>query len=231
MELESATAGAGSEVCFLGDYLDDFFDTPELSAATAAWVRRQIEAGHRLLWGNHDLPYAFLPKRHPCAGYSAEKAKAVAKVLSPDHWKKLRLFHIVPAEPRPWILSHAGIHRAWLEGAKDPVARLLEIEEEALDGLYRRRTTHPILHFCSASRGGRDPYPGVLWMDWGDFQPINGINQIVGHTPLHNPDEYSHHESVNWCLDTHLRHYGVLENGELRVHRFPVPDIRMVDRE
>lgn len=212
-------------VYFLGDYQDDFDDTPADAEATAKWMRVQIEAGHNLLWGNHDLPYAFLPDRHPCPGYTPEKASAVARILTPDHWRRLRLWHIIPASPRPWVLSHAGLDRAWFPAeVTDPVAYLTALEQEALDNLYKRGRSHPLLYFCSASRGGRDPFPGVVWMDWGDFRPVAGINQIVGHTPLRNPDEYSDENSTNWCIDTHLAYYAMIgEDGELSLRRAPDP--------
>ena len=212
-------AEPADEVYFLGDYQDDFFDTPAMARSTALWTRKQIEAGHRLLWGNHDLPYGFLQARHDCPGYETDKAKAVAKVLTPDHWKRLRLWYIIEDGPRPWILSHAGIERPWIPEGADPVSFLRQLEAEALEGLYEKGQSHPLFYYCSGARGGRDPYSGPLWMDWGDFRPIAGINQIVGHTPLRKPDQYSTEDSTNWCLDTHLRHYAVLENGELSLRQ------------
>ena len=215
-----AAEPAAEEVYFLGDYQDDFHDTPAHARSTAQWMRRQIEAGHHLLWGNHDLPYGFWAPRHDCPGYTQGKAAAVNKVLTPDHWRRLRLWHIIIDGPRPWILSHSGIAQPWIPaGTADPVAYLRALEQTVLDGLYLRGESHPLLTYCSAARGGPDPYSGVLWMDWGDFRPIPGLNQIVGHTPLRNPDEYSNAESWNWCIDTHLKYYAVLENGALSLHR------------
>jgi hypothetical protein len=214
-------AQPADEVYFLGDYLDDFHDTPAQARQTALWMRHQIEAGHHLLWGNHDLPYAFLPDRHGCPGYTAEKSAAIAEVLTPGHWKRLRLWYIIPGEPRPWILSHAGIERPWIPEDIDPVPYLQQLEAGVLETLYEDGQSHPLFHYCSAARGGRDPCSGPLWMDWGDFRPIAGLNQIVGHTPLRQPDQYSHADSINWCLDTHLRHYGILEGDKLNVVRAP----------
>ncbi len=213
-------AEPADEVYFLGDYQDDFHDTPAQAKSTAQWMRRQIEAGHKLIWGNHDLPYGFLPRRHACPGYTPEKAVAVRKILQPEHWRRLRLWYIIPAEPRPWILSHAGIDRAWLHpGNANPVSFLDHLQEEALEALYEKSGSHPLFYYCGDARGGPDPYSGPLWMDWGDFRPISGLNQIVGHTPLRNPDEYSREDSTNWCIDTHLKHYAVLEDGALSLRR------------
>jgi hypothetical protein len=212
-------AEPADEVYFLGDYQDNFHDTPAQAKATAEWMCRQIEAGHNLLWGNHDLPYGFLPELHDCPGYTRGKADAVNKVLRLDHWKRLRLWYIIPGEPRPWILSHAGIERPWIPPGVDPLPYLQTLEASALDDLYNHGTTHPLFFFCSAARGGRDPYSGPLWMDWGDFRPISGLNQIVGHTPMRNPDQFSLEDSTNWCIDTHLQHYAVLEDGEISIRR------------
>jgi hypothetical protein len=214
-------AEPAAEVYFLGDYQDDFHDTPRHARSTAQWMRRQIEAGHKLLWGNHDLPYAFHPQQHYCPGYSPEKAKAISEVLTPDHWKRLRLWYIIPGVPRPWILSHAGIAQPWLPQGVDPVPFLEQLEAEALDLLYEKGKSHPLLYYCSAARGGHQAYSGPLWMDWGDFRPIAGLNQIVGHTPLRAPDSYSTRQSTNWCLDTHLAHYAILEDDHLTLHQTP----------
>ena len=142
-------AEPAGEVYFLGDYQDDFFDTPAMARATAIWMRTQIEAGHKLLWGNHDLPYGFLPARHDCPGYSAEKAAAIAEVLTLEHWKRLRLWYIIEDGPRPWILSHAGIERPWLPEGVDPVPFLRQLEAEVLEGLVH------------AVEDGRFPYKRV----------------------------------------------------------------------
>ena len=45
------------------------------------------------------------------------------------------------------------------------------------------------------------------------FEPITGIRQIVGHTPGHEV----RYKKGDVCLDTHLHHYGLLEDGELTI--------------
>jgi len=224
----AAEAQSPHRVVFLGDYLDDFGDNPDIARGTAEWMRRQIEAGHTLLWGNHDLPYGFRPDLHRCPGYEPRKAAEVNKVLTRPLWKKLKLWHLVnvPGD-RPWVLSHAGFHPGWFDlaggpGRANPLAHLEWLHKEALEMLYEAGETHPVINACPQSRGGRDPIGGVLWMDWGDFRPLRGLNQLVGHTPLRNPDAFEAEESTNWCIDTNTQHYVVIEDsGEISIRRTP----------
>jgi hypothetical protein len=66
---------------------------------------------------------------------------------------------------------------------------------------------------AGVERGGPARYGGILWCDWNAFEPIKDLPQIVGHTP----GREVRYKGNSICLDTHLHHYGLLENGELTV--------------
>ena len=80
-------------VVFLGDFFDDFGDGPVDAKRTAAWVRTRIaETEDLFLRRNHDGSYMFPenPQLY-CPGFTVAKAKAVRKVLGPEHWRRFRL--------------------------------------------------------------------------------------------------------------------------------------------
>jgi hypothetical protein len=43
------------------------------------------------------------------------------------------------------------------------------------------------------------------------------LNQIVGHTPHNKPQIHKGLRGIRHGLDTHLHHYGILEDGKLMV--------------
>ena len=88
------------------------------------------------------------------------------------------------------------------------------------------------------------PVGGMTWLDWGRFNPIKGLNQIVGHTILSEPSvryldktgkfqtgdlskwpqirkQAGRFQSINWCLDTNNAHYGEIHQGQLSIHPLP----------
>ena len=46
---------------------------------------------------------------------------------------------------------------------------------------------------------------------------VPGLNQLVGHTPAQTVRHKDTPTSRNICLDTHLRHYAVFEDGHLEI--------------
>lgn len=55
-----------------------------------------------------------------------------------------------------------------------------------------------------------------MWLDWHhEFTGMDKHKQLVGHTPSHEV----RHKSGNVCLDTHLRDFVVLRDGELELHK------------
>jgi hypothetical protein len=228
----------------LGDWMDDFGDTPEIAENTANYILElQKTLGDRFLWllGNHDIPYVFPETStwHWCSGVSRAKVDAVVKVFGGKlDFSNIDLVHIVERDGYlPLSLSHAGVHRG--QFAKS----LKKISPEAVI----KKTTRALKNskagkydeFLSAGRcrGGRSPVGGITWLDWwNEFEPVSGLNQVVGHTTqeyepyvvdgkfeLIYPTfqttehglravqyEFAKNSQFNICLDTHLNHCLVL---------------------
>ncbi len=102
-----------------------------------------------------------------------------------------------------WLLSHAGLT---YETRYANVASGLAVVKQG--GVSR-------IFGAGWSRGGEYPVGGITWLDWYDeFEPISDYKQIVGHSRGKVPRE----KLGNWCLDTDLRHYGLITDGELSIH-------------
>jgi hypothetical protein len=217
---------------FLGDFMDTFkgltWETFEMVKWLAANARNPK---YTLLWGNHDIHYAFpIEGVTMCSGFDKNKLKIVQQSLDDnDHWKAFKLMHWIgtPANDdergnvpsKEFLCSHAGMHVALL----NPIMgfekqSLLALEEEALYDLRYCQTLRPLLA-PGKGRGGWQRVGGVDWLDWDtEFQPINGLNQIVGHSYGTEVRIKQGPDSYNYCLDTHLRHViEVKEDGTLKV--------------
>jgi hypothetical protein len=217
---------------FLGDYFDQFDDTPRDAGRTAEWLWHSLRQPKRIhLWGNHDLPYGY--PENPvvrCPGFTIEKFEAIQSHLGEPDWQKLRLCH--------WeghrLFSHAGWSKHWFNpspASPDPRTNLAAHERAAWEAL-RVRHDHWIFD-VGFRRGGRVVAGGLVWCDLREFEPIPCIDQFFGHTPGMLGRYVPGDRSTNWCLDTTdragLHHYLVIEGdriGVCRVDGSPEPAFR-----
>lgn len=194
-------------VVFLGDYFDAYDDTREDARRTAIWLRHSLQLPHRMhLMGNHDLPYRWGKTLCNCPGWSVDKHAAVAQVIKPSDWNRIKLVHTIDRPgKRPLLLSHAGVNLANLYGAGtsfdvSPSGRLSYLRQcsvsEHLHQLYEseanciRRANHGHQHHWlnQGRRMGYREVAGPLWLDVDDHRPlIAGIDQIVGHSHVRSP--------------------------------------------
>lgn len=198
-------------VLFLGDFFDDWHDTPADAQRMAEWLVHVFAPDplmHALL-GNHDLGYLFVQPIGSCSGYTPQKREAVRSVLAsvPSVAEKIDVF----ARVGPWLISHAGVH-PYLRAGDDrgrSIARGAGLWSAAAMACAEGGLAHP-LFACGVERGGRSPVGGPLWLDWDrEFEDDNPEMppQIVGHTPHAFPMR----KGFSWCLDTHLRHFARLD--------------------
>ena len=242
-------------VILLGDYFDAFGDNPQHANNTAVWLRDVVLPNPKitLLLGNHDTHY-FWSHHHyfRCSGFTEWKRDAIVKELNADNtnnFERFKLYHI----EQGFLFTHAGLdNRIWkdlkrvfeekgdktkLEFADEVLTRWVALARKQI-GLDRRCE----LLGAGWDRGGMQQVGGINWVDFSSLAPVQGINQIVGHTPHKVPDvkiqkpggalsvkdifEYydtKHYPacknplSINIALDTHSNHYIVIEDGEVQV--------------
>lgn len=210
------------EIVFLGDYFDDFGDDATDAAKTADWLKHSLSQANRVhLLGNHDLEYIACPVDQNgrarvgwmyCPGNTPNKRKAIRKILTPKERGKFKLLH----ETQGFFLSHAGIHEDVfahpLVGYEHLHRDCFMALQHAFQGIY-----NPILRAGAARGSPQQVVSGILWLDWNyEFVPIEGISQIVGHTPDFDRTvrEKSAPGSTNFCIDTQRRCVGFLEDGQ-----------------
>lgn len=225
---------------FLGDYFDDFDDTTTISWNTAKFVKKLLDDPKNvLLLGNHDIPYMYpYNQTVSCPGFTIQKSLAIGEILKMEDWYKMKLVHIIDE----WIISHAGVHLSFFGyprfDAKDITHVIIE---EACNQAMKRLEYNgwDSLLMPGLDRGfPGQQFGGITWLDWRSLNPINGFNQIVGHTPNRFPEVRFLNEegftksaaffgfrptkpinSQCWCVDSELGNYiGVLENSVFTVY-------------
>jgi len=207
-------------VIHLGDHQDDFGDTPWQALATAKWTKDRLDAGDTILLGNHDLPYWFPhPKHNWGCGWDSGKHNIIQSVLSTKDRKKFKLW----VECEGWLLSHAGFCSMY--------ADLVPYHDIFIDETLHSGDTHPLIYSVGAARSGMfsklQSNGGCLWIDWNELKcELDKVGvvwkQIVGHTPHKYPNGKKRQDgNTDWCIDTHLKHYGIIEDGEFTTHEVP----------
>lgn len=185
-----------SKVVFLGDLNDDWNTN---SNDRIHGMKSFLELHHWLesqdveivtLIGNHDASYlpgvdsTSLTFRSASPGHDYDSEHEISNMLSqiPD-LKMAELIHVVGV---PTILTHAGITASWLmenmpDKTNDPQA--------VVDSLNQMLINHDwdSLYVIGKARGGfYSSIPSPLWADITElaYDPAEGFNQIVGHSPV-----------------------------------------------
>lgn len=209
------------KVVFLGDFFDDWYDTPEKAKEMAIWVKSKIDLyGDKaiFLFSNHDIAYAF-PWNFSlgCSGFTREKALAINSVLTRKDWLKFKLHYFEDGI----LYSHAGCHPYVFCGSQDKELTLELIDKKCKAALEDASMGIPnVVTSAGMGRGGWQPVGGVTWMDWNlEFEPISGLNQCVGHTPAKKVRIKKGKNSVNYCFDTNLAYYGIIRDGRVTIKK------------
>ena len=211
---EELAAGADAVVA-LGDYWDSWDGVTAATHQIISWVKEKMyDPKWTLLFGNHDLHYAFPMRELRCSGYSLIRQQLITPSFKSRDWGRLK-FHTWVDD---WLLTHAGIVPQTLPEAVTNRKRLLtycrRTESNVQTQLNKLDATHPWLA-AGFSRGGRAEFGGLVWADWSDMGVIPGVNQLLGHTEAFEIRRKVKDGFQSVCMDTQRRHFGWIENGEL----------------
>lgn len=171
-------------IIFIGDYFDNFHDTPEQAAETAIWLKESLYKKNRIhLKGNHDECYD--PRYQLwCSGFTREKKQTINKILSIEDWERLEYFYA----QGDWWYSHAGVTEYWFASPYKGINA--QIVSENIREALKLRTINNSKDDCIWAadfyRGGCSNVGGILWCDWRSLTIIPGVKQVVGHTPIKN---------------------------------------------
>jgi hypothetical protein len=199
---------------FLGDYFDDFYDTTAHMEVTCRWLKQAIGREHdTFLLGNHCfayLSYELGVRWGYCSGWTVAKQQIFHRHFPGDTLLKSCVW---VTHCQDWLISHAGVTRKLYRAfsKRNSFEEIIQWVDDAERALTVG-VSHPAF-LAGTDRGGPARAGGILWCDWDSFEPIKGMRQIVGHTPA----EQVRYKRGDVCLDTHLHHYGVLQDGELAI--------------
>lgn len=196
-QAEKIVKSAGAdEVIFLGDYFDDFGDNIDMIQAACDWLEYSVKQPNRIhLFGNHDVHYAHSYRWFQCSGYEQWKYFAIHDRIDNKTWDKLKYYHILDGQ---WLLTHAGLHKQHLpkniQALHTNRPKFYETIDQFLNEAIREafRCSGKWAFAAGAARWGNQAVGGITWCDFThEFYPINGLNQIFGHTPLS--------QGAQWC--------------------------------
>jgi hypothetical protein len=197
-------------IVFLGDYFDSYKGDTFEANQTARWLKQSLQKPDRIhLLGNHDMPY-MVPDNESlyCPGYTASKAHVINNVLSRDDWNKLQPAVFI----QNWLISHAGFHPFHIPHNSTPATLVDKANRE----LAKLKDNKYSLLFDPGARMGYSLPGGITWLDlFIEFTTVPYINQIVGHSTVHNPTKIEGFESENWALDTELTTIGIIIDGKI----------------
>jgi len=207
-------------VVFLGDFFDFWNDTPEdarkccFDFQTLCFFLENEEKNYHILWGNHDLSYAWgaVNNHVRCSGWTPEKSRVINKWMLPEDWEKFQWFLQIDEDI---LLTHAGLSRYFIRGDWN--------NEEIFEFLkYSSIMSEKRLITGEAdwAYGIRDNHGGILWNRPNvlgfKFFKIPELRQIFGHT---YQEQGPWIEDENYCIDTDLRDYIVIENSEIKLKK------------
>lgn len=209
---------------FLGDFFDDYHDTPSQNAVVAKRLNElMLRDDLEFIIGNHDAHYLWPVPMIQCSGYESDKYRAIDETLDKElFFKKFKFHHVVDK----WLLTHAGLHPSYLPNSLDrtpeAIDEWLKIETIACHKALRTFKKHWFFN-AGMTRGGRCAFGGIEWCDFfGEFDKIHGVKQIVGHTfcALDGRTlEPKWFDENNLNLDTNLNHYAIIVDGQVEIKK------------
>ena len=181
----------GYTITLVGDLLDSFLYSRTEQRKLLEQVLDDIETGTtRCVLGNHEWSY-LRPDKMKCSGFS----NSFHALILPFHSHMFKLmppFIIDVLDGKLTLISHAGLSYRLLQLAQheneliiDPKSKTFS--EDIVNFLMKdlRQIDYGLSYNIGRARGGVDSVGGIFWCGYHEeFQPIVGLNQIFGHTPV-----------------------------------------------
>jgi len=205
----------------LGDWFDSlYYDKDKDYEITADYLIRYLSAPNNYtLWGNHDTHYLVYNIYAICSGYEDRKWNAINNVLRSDKSYILNKFDWF-AWVDNYLCTHAGLHSSFI----DPTAKdnsdinLFLVKEKERANIKLITGTDHWFYMAGKARGGYYPKGGIVWLDFDhEFAPIQGLKQIVGHTPRKDNKITKYAKTENYCIDTSLSQWLTITNRKIEI--------------
>lgn len=166
-------------IVLLGDYVDEWGAKVSQGIEELKFLikwKNSHEANHNIYFmcGNHDLQYII---NEYCSG-----AIAMGHSVYKPYLEQLNLQTLVEIDN--YYFSHAGLTKTWCDALSitDNSRDIMTTVKTLLDNKHLRRR---FLNSAGYIRGG-DGYPSIMWADLKELlnDPLKGIKQVVGHSPV-----------------------------------------------
>lgn len=196
---------------YLGDWFDSFTHDG-LHLQTADYLVNLLENTDDIfIMGNHDAYYAFPEARFlRAAGFKISKFQELRTKLFEKHWNRFVFAHKIGS----WLFSHAGLHPNYCHPVFGFESNYIkQLNQFGVEFAKTGMRNTPAL-YIGHGRGGNEAVGGLMWLDFGiEFEPIDGLNQVVGHTCRFNRVRNLYTDmSINYCIDTALNHFSIYDS-------------------
>lgn len=168
LEIVEKVLASKYDVVFLGDFLDSYDRSVEDQVQSLRLALEAVEEGRaQSVVGNHELSYLGALF---CSGWKSD-TQTYVNDLEDRITKSFKNY----IEEEGFLISHAGVSNVMLE------TQGVTLQEYLDNGEFEQ---------VGYSRGGSYRCGGLYWCDWfEDFEPVEGVNQIVGHSG-YRPEGY-----------------------------------------
>lgn len=178
---------------FTGDYADSFTISNDVIIDNLEYIidykyNNQLKC--TLLLGNHDIHYLYNNIEYRGGGYRAE----IASQLESIYKEHLSVFDSA-LQLDNYLITHAGVTTFWYNQLKKALENFgIELIEDKLVHWINETIKHgpksiiDCITMTGKARGGIGYTGGPFWCDMQELNksPLNGYNQIVGHTEQRN---------------------------------------------
>lgn len=193
----AADAVNANRIILLGDYMDYWHANTAQYVGMAEALKDWMDNDKRaidLILGNHDIPYytgsndpLFSFIKYRAAGMNMLAVNDVHEIFTSMRMRVSTTL-VNPVNNDVYICTHAGLTLGWFNKyCKSKIGK--SYDAYVISDLLNEMQAHGewrALYSCGALRGGHDGNPGPLWADKNELEsdPVIGLNQIVGHTPV-----------------------------------------------
>ena len=184
------------KIVFVGDYADSFtISNVEILNTIKEIIHFREAVGDKviLLIGNHDIQY--IVANEICSGYRGEMRVDLYELFH----KNLEYFKFAHEETgidgNKFLWTHAGVTSGWYKELKsamnNPNYRFFtetrDLEDSTIADTINKawELRMNLLYNVDFYSGGSDTWAGPIWVrpQMLNTWPIEGYNQIIGHTP------------------------------------------------
>jgi len=220
-KLDKIIKSEGADInLVLGDWFDSFiYDETQHYAKTAEYLMGYLTSpNNHTLFGNHDLHYFFYNSYVMCSGYEHRKYNTISETFGENRlniYKKFDWFAWVDG----YLCTHAGLCPDFIDPTAKDHSDIIKERERANINLISGHNHW--FYAVGRARGGHYHKGGIVWLDFDkEFAPVEGLNQIVGHTPRRQGGVAKYAKTENYCIDTSLRQWLTVTNGKIEVKSY-----------